>query len=135
MEANENQAEPVKTEAPPAYAVQSAPVLVQPIGPTPILVTQYAPPQPPESGPSFGCVLAETIIGFLFCCWLLGLIGLIMALTSDGGRNKDTLRCAHYFGLSSIFVGVGLQVVGVCIGVIVLIIYLYALHKTNTVHQ
>ncbi len=63
------------------------------------------------SGISYGCVLAETLFGCIFCCWPLGLVGLIYVLASDGGNKQKMLQNGHFFGTSSITCGIIIMVI------------------------
>lgn len=97
----------------------------QPSGPQMVVVQPGAgvvamPAQRPLN-PSFGCVLAETIIGMFCCCFVCGLIGLIMALVNQTKRDPDTHRWAHYMGIASIGCGV-LQWICVVIFVVIMIL-------------
>ena len=74
--------------------------------------------------PSWNCILVETIIGMVCCCFVLGLIGLIFAIMGNSDNDQKYLRWAHYLGISSIILGV-IDYICACI-IIVIYFVLFA---------
>ena len=84
--------------------------------------------------PPIGCILTETIIGMICCCWccVFGLIGSVLACVGSYRRERNTLRCAHRMGLVNLIAG-GVMWVCIIISVIIgIVVAVYAITSSFT---
>ncbi len=56
-----------------------------------------------------------------------------MACVSDGGRDKEKLKIAHYLGLSSLVVGGVINVISIIIAIILLIVAILAAYVSESI--
>ena len=77
--------------------------------------------------PSWNCILIETILGMICCCFVLGLVGLIFAILGNSNNDPKYLRWAHQLGLASIIVGVVAWIIYIIIFFIYIIAVVYDL--------
>ena len=55
--------------------------------------------------PSWACVLAETIIGLVLCCWILGLLGVIFVVMGKEKRIGSITKLRMLWALPALLLG------------------------------
>ncbi len=135
-----NSAIPLQSTSPPAYpsfptaypsvAYHALPqtVAFQPsYQPQP--VTNGSPQHANDKFPAYYCILAESIIGILCISGsILGIIAVVLVIVGETNKDKQSRKCAHRLGVTSIICG---AICWVIIGFIIFCFFLIKRHFKN----
>ena len=140
-----NSAMALPSTSPPAYPSFPSlyPSVAYHVLPLPTVAFQSVyQPQPPVTSasqqqandkfPAYYCILAESIIGILcLSCSIFGIIGVALAIVGEFYKDKQSRKCAHRLGVTSIICGATFWVI---IGFIIFCFFLINRHVSKILH-